>query len=309
MSRTLFSLLVPSLFLFFFAIITTFQAPKRGEDASISRWGRNLITVLCWIQIDFLGGPRCFYCSFPIDQSVSSLTGDVKDRQTGSAVCGPCLWALNHLWQTRRQDRQYRATDPCRQVAVFVMSDLFSDVSNRLLNLNIDFLSINSSADWLTSQPLTCARLCVEYAPFLGFVTNRSIDVGADRWGWLPTALRLLLSPNTQSNCCSASLPGRIREISFISRLGFDWRLLLCFLWKHHVLLLLLQLCARQWGQHLTRLMIRCDICSMVPQRKVWHRENWGTFNQICTYYGSHESATHSFLRCLSEAWRGRGYS
>lgn len=78
---------------------------------------------------------------------------------------------------------------------------------------------------WLCLIVLDCARLCVEYAHFLGFVPHRSIEVGA-----ADTVFCLLLSPDTHSKCCCASLLARICEISFISCLGVWLTPPLCFL-------------------------------------------------------------------------------
>lgn len=111
----------------FFALMTTFQDQGRGRMHLFpGEGGLRLLSCAGFRLTSF--GPSLFSLQFSYwSVSVSSLTAGVKDQQTGSAsVDRSWLWASNYLWQTRRPDRQYWSTDPSRQVAVFVMSDLFS---------------------------------------------------------------------------------------------------------------------------------------------------------------------------------------
>lgn len=197
---------------------TASPPPRTLGDALIFRWGRNHITVLCWIQIDGIWSFGFYLFLFCVLISFLLYWSCQKSTE----------W-FHVRWQMLFVGLKGAATDRCRCGDGWQWWYLTPcpRVSGKLVYWFPVACLIAWLTDWPASPSLELAcKWCIEI--FSALHSMDPLALGAYRWLLTPPSWPLLLR-KTQSRCCCVSFPWRIRKIGFISRIRVWLTPPLCF--------------------------------------------------------------------------------
>lgn len=170
--------------------------PRTREDAFIFRWGRNLSTVLCWIQIDFIWSSCWLLFIFILLFRLLLYWSSQRSTE----------W-FHVRWQIlfgfkRSRDRADGGTDQCMCSDRWQWWYLFFSPPEFPANLYIDSLLLDSSPDWPIAQPAVRLGYLVNSGlNFRSLVSINLLMLGAYRWLLTPSSWLLVLW-NTTRRCC-----------------------------------------------------------------------------------------------------------
>lgn len=196
--------------------------PRTREDALIFRWGRNLSTVLCWIQIDFIWSSCWLLFIFILLFRFLLYWSCQRSTEWFHVRCQILFVGLKAA-VTELMEEQIDAG-----VVTGGSGEIWSlsPPSFQQTCILIPCCSTHRLTDRLTSQPSVGASLSIVCWGFAAWYSIDPLTLGAYRW--LPPS-QLLVLRNTPSRCCCVSFPWQIHEIGFISRLRVWLTPLLCF--------------------------------------------------------------------------------